>query len=467
MSPAACSCIARATAGSRSGSAHARGGHRSSESHAFLRQGGPGFKARSRRGSSEFLPRRRFRTACAISARSWELRFRRAARSSPRRCGDVDPRRVSKRTQPSTVPRGHVLIATYLSADGELEIPTIVAEPQDLDLRYRAAWMEERSVLDHTLRVVVVLLGRGAPGRVDRTARDEDGHAHGGEGRTRTSDHGISHPRLLGAVNERATRRARWSAAARSVTPRLSASLNAREPSPRPHTLLSGNPLREPSAPGGLIRETVGAGLGKRPEKAFRGVSRRGLGATWERAAWRRGAGTPSHPFHPVSHPPSGDHLGTLDSLHARRSELPVAGRALGVRNPGTRSELRADRVQPSRRGGPGCEPGRSEARDPGRAAWAVRGAPHGADPRVRASERAYPNGSQTADEKPDGMVREGLGRLVPDGAFQDDAGRTDGKPDGTVRPVRHRRGSGRAFQNVSGNIRPCRRVRFLLSTRP
>ena len=166
VSRAACSCIARATVGSRSGSAHARGGHRSSESHAFLRPGGPGFKARSRCGSSEFLPRRRFRTACAISARSWELRFRRAARSSPRRCGDVDPRRVSKRTQPSTVPRGHVLIATYLSADGELEIPTIVAEPQDLDLRYRAAWMEERSVLDRTLRVVVVLLGRGAPGRV-------------------------------------------------------------------------------------------------------------------------------------------------------------------------------------------------------------------------------------------------------------------------------------------------------------
>ena len=131
------------------------------------------------------------------------------------------------------------------------------------------------------------------------------------------------------------------------------------------------------------------------------------------RVGWR--AGTPSHPFHPVSHRPFGSHLGTLDSLHARRSELPVAGRALGVRNPGTRSELRADRVQPSRRGGPGCEPGRSEAREPGRAAWAVRGAPHGADRRVRASERTRMALKRLMGNRMEWSGRV-LGRLVPDG---------------------------------------------------
>jgi len=52
------------------------------------------------------------------------------------------------------------------------------------------------------------------------------------------------------------------------------------------------------------------------------------------RVGWR--AGTPSHPFHPVSHRPFGSHLGTLDSLHARWSELPSRDElsVFGTRDP-------------------------------------------------------------------------------------------------------------------------------------
>ena len=73
-------------------------------------------------------------------------------------------------------PRGDVLVPPCLSADAELEVSPIFAEPEDLDLRWWTAWVKERRVFDRALRdeVVFLLLERGTPSGVDRAAGTGD-----------------------------------------------------------------------------------------------------------------------------------------------------------------------------------------------------------------------------------------------------------------------------------------------------